>query len=431
MNISRKNFKYNLLTLSLALIFPTVTYATIGANDYGYGNISKGMAGTGVALPTDSFTSAINPAGEVFIKQRVDLGLTVFSPRRGYTANNIGSSSFGVAPGSVSSAMNYFFVPNVGYVGNFANNRGAWGVSMYGNGGMNTYYPGAGFPGSTLGTSPGVYASGTAGIDLKQMFLNLSLAWKLAPNFSIGASLIPVIEMLNVRGTGSFAGFSVSPGKLSNRNTQTKYGLGFRVGALFMPNHQFAFGAGFQPKISISKFPVYSGFLSNHGNLDIPANGTVGMTVTPKENLHINFDVQEIWYSTSSSYSNPNNCVLGSLCLGATGGAGFGWNNATAYKIGGEWRSSNKWTWRLGYIYNTQVVPGDQVFFNILAPAVVQNHITAGFSHDFSPNFVLNVSGMYAPKTTVKGSNQFNSAQTIKLYMYQYELGASLSWILA
>lgn len=425
-NISKK-LLFRLSILTAILGSHQIAYATVGANDFGYGNINKGMAGTGVAFPTDSFTSAINPAAEVYVRDRADLGLTIFSPRRGYSANSIGAAPFGVAPGSHSSDRNYFFLPNVGYVGNFANNKAAWGVSLYGNGGMNTAYPSSNITGSTIGFGPGVYAAGPAGIDLKQIFVNLSIAWEAQPNFSIGASLIPAMQVLSVTGVSNFAPFSDNPSNLSDRNDEIVFGIGGRVGAMYKPNACVGLGIAYQPKISMGKVSRYSGFLPNSGSLDIPANGTIGISLLPIDNVNVNFDVQHIWYSLASAYSNKNSCS-GGVCLGVPGGAGFGWDNPTAYKLGAEWRVNDAWAVRAGYVYNNQVVPSSQTIFNILAPAVVQNQITAGFTHDFSRCFALNVSGMYAPKTTVSGPNQFNPAQDIKLYMYQYELGASLSW---
>jgi long-chain fatty acid transport protein len=62
--------------------------------------------------------------------------------------------------------------------------------------------------------------------------------------------------------------------------------------------------------------------------------------------------------------------------LGSTNGAGFGWRNTTVYKIGVT--RLNPVTLRAGYVTLDQPIPQSQTFFNILAPGVVEDHITLG-----------------------------------------------------
>ncbi len=66
--------------------------------------------------------------------------------------------------------------------------------------------------------------------------------------------------------------------------------------------------------------------------------------------------------------------------LGADNGPGFGWRDVTAIKTGIAYAPVEKLTLRVGYNYSTQPIPDNQTYFNILAPAVVQHHVT-GRSH--------------------------------------------------
>ncbi len=425
--------KLNLPRLSLfstLIAICQLAFATAGSTDYGYGEISKSMAGTGVAMPADSLAPAINPAGIAFLGEQADFGFSIFSPRRGYEASST-NGPFGVASGTHWSDRNYFFIPDLGYTRLFANQRAAFGISLYGNGGMNTNYSDD-FSGSTLGPGAGVYGGGSAGINLQQMFLNMALAWKFTPEFSVGASLLPSIQTLNIKGVSVFSPFSASPHDLSNRGTDYSYGLGFKLGTLFTPSPFFSAGAAYQPKISMSELDDYKGFLPDQGNLDIPATGTVGIRISPQKSLSFNADVQRIWYENIDAYGNNlNYCTPGgSPCLGVNNGAGFAWKNTNVYKFGAQWIANEKWTWRAGYAYVTQPIPSSSVqnVVNILAPAVVQNHYTVGLSYAFNQRFALNPYFLYVPKTTSSGQNQFDPNQSVDLFMRQYELGASLSW---
>jgi long-chain fatty acid transport protein len=122
-----------------------------------------------------------------------------------------------------------------------------------------------------------------------------------------------------------------------------------------------------------------------------------------------------------------------SFCLGGKNGAGFGWQDMTVYKAGFEWQSSDDWTWRAGYSYGEQPIPSSEVVFNILAPGVMEDHFTVGFTRKVASGDEFNLAVMYAPKVKVSGPNMLDYpdpsfAQTITLDMKQWELEFSYSW---
>jgi long-chain fatty acid transport protein len=115
-------------------------------------------------------------------------------------------------------------------------------------------------------------------------------------------------------------------------------------------------------------------------------------------------------------------------CLGGKKGPGFGWEDMTVYKLGASWKYSDTWTWRAGYSFTDQPIPKDQMTFNILAPGVVEQHFTVGFTQARPGGNEVNLSFMYAPETSVKGENNFDPRQTVELSMSQIELELSYSW---
>ena len=64
--------------------------ATNGYFTHGVGTQSKGMAGTGVGSNSDmgAIMSASNPALGAFVSDKWEIGLSIFSPRRSYTASS-------------------------------------------------------------------------------------------------------------------------------------------------------------------------------------------------------------------------------------------------------------------------------------------------------------------------------------------------------
>ena len=77
-----------------------------------------------------------------------------------------------------------------------------------------------------------------------------------------------------------------------------------------------------------------------------------------------------------------------------------------------------------GYSYCQQPIPESEVLFNILAPGVVQSHITAGVTRQFANSQELTLAFMYAPKTSVTGPNPLEAPgqQTIQISMSQWQI---------
>jgi long-chain fatty acid transport protein len=115
--------------------------------------------------------------------------------------------------------------------------------------------------------------------------------------------------------------------------------------------------------------------------------------------------------------------------LGTDGGAGFGWNDVTTVKAGLQWRAGKTWTWRAGYSIGDQPIPTSETLFNILAPGVVEQHLTAGFSREVGKGKAFHLSIMRALKGEVSGSNVLEAPgrQQIKLSMSQWEFEAGYS----
>ena len=123
--------------LASAALLAIPLLATDGYISTGFGLKQQGQGGAGVALPQDSLAAATNPAGMAFVGSRFDFGLTLFRPIR---SGAIAGSGFPGVDGSYdASRTKNFFVPELGY-NHQLNSKVSLGVSIFGNGGMNTAY---------------------------------------------------------------------------------------------------------------------------------------------------------------------------------------------------------------------------------------------------------------------------------------------------
>ncbi|MGD8783574.1 MAG: hypothetical protein PVG75_04010, partial [Thioalkalispiraceae bacterium] len=125
------------LAVGVALLTPSLAFATNGYFAHGWGMKSKALAGAGIANPEDGLAAANNPAGMVVAGNRVDFGLDLFSPDREAT---VSGSAGGAADQTIDgNGDSVFLIPEFGY-NQMLDNNSSIGVAVYGNGGMNTNY---------------------------------------------------------------------------------------------------------------------------------------------------------------------------------------------------------------------------------------------------------------------------------------------------
>lgn len=436
------------VAVAAALSAPTA-FATNGYFAHGYGTKNKGLAGGGIALPQDAMHAATNPAGMVFVGDRMDFGAAIFSPRREYIVNGNPSGNgppvFPLEPGNVESDSEYFLIPH--FARNWMlNPDSSFGVTVYGNGGMNTDYPAHANPiRSAGGCGTGTFCAGNTGVDLMQLFVNASYARKLSPSSSWGVSGIFAYQRFEATGVSSFGGYAAdgTPDNLSNNGHDNSTGFGAKLGWQGDVAPNLTLAASYQTEIKMSAFDKYSDLFAEKGDFDIPATATIGLAFKATPTSAVTFDIQKIWYSKIKSVGNPisylsdqtpggNSCALGNVarCLGGSDGAGFGWDDMTVAKLGYQWQTSPDWTWRVGYSKGDQPIPSSEVVFNILAPAVIEQHYTFGFTKKMGTNSEFNFAAMYAPSNSVKGANSFEipNQQTVELKMDQFEVEASWGW---
>ena len=429
-----KPAKLLLATLSVsALLLSTQSWATNGYFSHGTSVAEKGLAGAGVAYSQDSLAASNNPAGMVWQGAGYDVGAALFSPRRSYTVTTDGPGGgptiFPLAPGTVDSDSEYFIIPQYGQNW-MLDNESSIGISVYGNGGMNTDYP--------TGSGPGTFNAGTTGVDLAQLFIATTYAQKISESASWGVSGIAVYQTFEAQGVGSFAGFSLDSANLSDNGKDSATGFGIRLGVQGEVAPGITLGAAYQPEIDMSEFGKYAGLFAEGGDFDIPSNWTLGLAWRISDSRVFLVDVQQINYSDVASVSNsitslidgsctPGAPATGSGCLGGADGAGFGWEDMTVVKLGYEWKNDDKMTWRVGYSFGDQPIPESEMPFNILAPGVMEDHLTFGFTRALDSNSDFNFAVMYAPSVSVTGPNAFDRTQNVKLEMDQYELAASYS----
>ena len=390
---------------------PGAAMATNGYFSSGYGMKANGMGGAATAMADDAFGGANNPASMVFAGDQLNLGVSLFSPKR--SASRTGSTVFGGAlNGDESSDSNYFPVPEFGY-NKMLNTNLSLGVTVYGNGGMNTDYApfanGFNFMGG----------QGRLGVDLMQLIVAPTVAFKIAPNHSIGIS--PLIGYQRFKAEG-LQGFGIGTGS-NNLGYDDSYGYGLRVGYMGKITPTITIGAAYATKMNMQKFDKYKGLFAEQGAFDMPENYNLGIAYQATPELTLALDYQRINYSGVKSIANPSNSTG---AMGASNGPGFGWQDVDVWKLGAAYQYNKQWTLRAGYNHGDNPIQARDVTFNILAPGVVKDHATLGVTYLTNSGDELTVSYMHAFENTVSGTSMFGGTDTIK--MYQNSIGVAYAW---
>lgn len=364
----------------------------------GYGPMAHQSAGTSTAIGLDAFAGASNPAKLTATETRLDLGVLLFMPYR--RIERTGSNT--AYDFATTSRNDLFVLPEVGYARRL-NERLTLGVSVFGNGGLNTEYPGStGVPGSNAnpgrcGNRPGNFfmGCGKLGFDLSQVIVAPTLSLKLAPGHSIGVSPLLSYQRISVYGLQAFEAVSTDPSALSNRGHDGAFGAGVRVGWFGRILPSLDLGAAYSSPIYMQRFDAYRGLLADHGAFDIPQNFSVGLAYRPVADWTLGLDVQRIYFGEIEALSNG---VLNSLRdpvnsgLGSPNGTGFNWRNQTNYRGALAWAPTPSLTLRAGFAWGRrpQADAGmDSVSFNMLAPNPIRN-VTGGFTWAWTAKDALN-----------------------------------------
>lgn len=416
-----KKIKIMSLLLGASVIAAPQAIATDGYFQYGIGARHSALGGAGLANVTDASGVVLNPAGIATLGgSELSVGLAIFSPRRKYT----GGGQPGFTPvGEVASNSNYFPVPNVSYVRSI-DDTSSWALSMYGNGGMNTNYPAVDRAMMECGGGSGLFCGGEAGVDLMQAFVGLTYAKKMGM-ISFGVSPLLVVQRFEAKGLGAFAagGFSSDPANMTDNGHDLSTGIGIKLGVSADLSDNIRIGGTFQPKISMSEFDDYAGLFADAGKFDIPPTFAVGAAMDLSDELTVMVDYSKIYYSKVPSIGNSSGIMLP---FGAVGGPGFGWSDVSTFKIGAEWKQSDKLTLRAGFSRNTNPISPQDVNLNVLAPGTVRSHFTGGFKLGLENNSAFEFAAAYVPTESVSGIGMMNPNHTVKVEMKQYIL--SFGW---
>ena len=403
----------------LAMVGASSAWATDGYFQNAIGARQKALAGSGVADSTDATAASLNPAGLVNVDSQLTGAISVLNLRGGYSSQGLGGVT---ADGHHDSAEEWVVIPN--FAANWRVNWGlvdAVGLTVYGNGGVNTKY--ANIPNPLCTPLTGVFCGGPLGVhSVADLCLDRIRQAGIAWCFARRGTDRRATDGRGRRRRSLWRPLtSIDPARFTDQGTSESWGYGVRGGLEWKVTPGFRVGVAGNTTIWMGNFEEYRGLLAERADFDIPATLQAGFAVDLRPNLTLMVDYKRIWYSQVAAVANPST-NFPMARFGSDNGAGFGVQDVDAVKIGLEWHKTPDLTLRAGYAYNTAPLTSRDADLNIMTLGVVQHHISGGLMYKLTNNLDLEFAVMYAPRATLSGPELLNPLRTVEIEMEQFEV---------
>ena len=421
--------------VAAAVLLPTTGFTTNGMFLIGQGTKSRGAGGVAIAMPQDAVAGAVNPASIGFVDSRADVGMDIFRPKASAELGGL----------EVDSTADLYAFPAMAFVYKF-NRKLSFGFSGIPAGGGGSRYNT-----NLYNNLTGADTQKTLGVNLAILQMAPTVSYHINKQNTIGFSPVISIQQFRAFGLDYFSNFTSTglfTDKLTNNGNDYSYGAGARFGWMgeFF-DKKLSLGAVYTSRIYMSRFKDYEDLFAEQGDLDTPANYGVGIAYKFTPKLTVGFDVTRTLYSDVASIGNKTVNVSGSPfpesqqknALGQDDGLGFEWRDQTVFKIGALYDYNSQWTFRAGWNYGKspmrEVTNGGNpnlsgargpLLFGIVAPAVVQNHLTLGTTYSPSKQVEWSFSYVHAFEHTEEGPTLIGD--TAKLKMYQDSVGVSFGY---
>lgn len=410
-----------LLSIVFLMIPLLASGQTNGTNMIGYGTKSIAMGGADVAWICDINALNINPAGIVFADSDslgVHLGLMV---PYGYHKDIFGND--------LDGTVKIYPLPSAGYIHKLSPDL-ALGIGMFAHGGMGGEFTNMN---TVFGTTDTIKS------EIMHMKGILGLAYKIAPQLSIGAtvdfsyaastlSLFPETSRMDM----GFAGMETTD--------LTATCVTFKAGLMYKISDFLGFGAAYKSKtnlefegttaVNFSSLPGLDKitFDTTMTGFNWPQQLEFGITLNPAPFLTIALDAawlnfeDTIWES-SVAMTAP----AGYEMFNTTSTFYFHWNDMWVLAAGIDFHFSPSMAIQLGYNYGKNPIPEE--YSNPLFGAIVEHHITAGFTYRTEGGTEYQLGGSFVPANEVTYTNAtmpFGPGANFKAMMFSFNFGINL-----
>lgn len=397
-----------LAVILILVSFREPAFGQFGAMLSGVGPINQSMGGASTAAPLDTLGALYwNPATISALPNSTDFGLELLIPHSSIASTvNANALGPGVPPVTLSgynhSSSGTFPLPEFGIVYTPEDSNLTYGLGVLTVAGFGVNYPGGTqnpilFPPSANGVGA-LYSQ----YQLMQVVPTLSIQLTEGLSFGIG----PVIDL---------AGLSVDPGFLTAPDNsaggaftypalthgQFQWGAGFQLGAYYVTDGNWQFGASFKSQQWFRDFTYNAqNQVGLPEDVRVPFNApmivSLGTAYTGFDRILVSADARYLDFSNTVGYAKSGYNPDGSI-------AGLGWKNVYAISTGLQYLLTDFLALRLGYSFNTNPIEADKTFFNIASPLVIQHTVNFGGTYNLAPNFRISLTYTHMFENSISG----------------------------
>lgn len=351
--------KKSLVALAIAVASSQAHSAAFQLNEHSASGLGRAFAGE-AAIADNASVLARNPAAMMmFDKMAVSVAGTYIQPDVEVDGSVYRGSSK-IASASEKDIAPSAFVPAAYFIQPLKEDL-AWGIAMFSNYGLSTEYP----------TD---FNAGTLGGDTKLTTFNINpnLAYKIAPNFSLGAGVnfVYAEAELNRYSGVALTGFGIPNGTLVSHLKGDDWGYGWNIGALYEANKDNRFALTYRSKVDLN----FKGDYSNDINAAATAlNGKGGRSVSAglditlpamaefagyhrlNQQFAVHYSVNWVdWSAFEELKATSSSCTTG-VCLQKD----EKFKDAWRYAIGGTWYINPSWEARVGFAYDQSPIQAE------------------------------------------------------------------------
>ena len=396
-NLKGNNMKklfIGVMAVGVSLVFSGEAFATNGHQFIGIGAYQKSMGGAVTAAPNGPASAISNPAGLAVIEEKAEFSFEGFMPTR--------STDFSASGGESSEGgSDLYLAPSVGWSGKVEGHEDLYfGGGMFLSSGMGVDYDTiASVP---FGAQMGDFTPWNANLYSQYQFWKLApaVAKKINDNLSVGVSLNVDYQQMAFKqmyfdGGGNYFGADLS-------RASGALGFGATVGVLYKVSDMIQLGATYISEQSFGdmEYRLSAGDIlfptDNAGNYIMSQNGTykmamnfpqqaaIGVAITPTEGLTITADYK--WINFSSTHEEvelsgdfiTTNPFTGAMGTASVMPLAFGWEDVSVIAVGASFAVNENVTLHAGYNHGNSPIGEEDVFNNLVFPAIVEDHAGVG-----------------------------------------------------
>ena len=377
---------------SLLLAGGALLAATSGAQASGFqvgltGAKNVGMGGTGTGLYLDQASQFFNPGAFAFAPTGFQVGGNIAIPRIAFRP--------GDADQGQRSLQNTNVFPFSGFIG-FGPKEGKWrlGVGVYTPFGSELHYQ-QGWEGRYALTD----------INLRSVTAQATAAYAITPQLSVGVGITSLVygDVDLQRDIPVQAQGSPSPAH-AQLTGKADHKVGYNLGIMFKPSDKLSVGLSYRSavdahvssgSITLTGIPASaaSSFTAKSFDVTLPLPDvySFGIGVHPSDKLLLAFDANLVGWSR---YQSLDFTYSGGVLGGATSSSSKRqYDDALAFRLGGQYKITDAFTVRAGTFYDFTCVRDG--FVTPETPDADRIGITAGLSYEFAQRFGIDASFLF------------------------------------